>query len=112
MIKFWFKNHDIFSYGWLIFLLIFQHLDSKYQYLSTFQVLLFLGGITVVNLLPLFFKKRQGCLYRKNKEQVNSFFERLYYFKNSDLVFYNEQVSDLQEDELEQFNMWVFDNKY
>ncbi len=110
MIKFWFKNHVYFSYCWLIILIIAYYLDNKYQYLSTFQVLLVLGGVSVLNWFPIIFKKRIGCLSVKNEEQVSTFFEELYRFKERDLVFYNEQVSDLTEDEKYRFNDWILNN--
>ena len=48
-----------------------------------------------------------GCLQGKTKQQKHDFFKSLFEFSNSDLVFYNEQLVDLEPKEREQFNDWI-----
>ncbi len=61
------------------------------------------------------FKKilpKKSCLHGKTEKQKCDFFQSLYKCKNKDVIFYNEQLRDLKYDEMEQFNMWIFNNKY
>ena len=54
--------------------------------------------------------ENKGCLNGKTQNEKERFFASLHSFIKNDLIFYNEQLADLQEDELEQYNMWIFNN--
>ena len=57
-------------------------------------------------------KQTHGCIYGKTPKEKHEYFQSLFNFIEADLIFYNEQLKDLNEDELDQFNMWIFDNHY
>jgi len=82
----------MFFWYWIVLSLFIGHLINTRNYLEP--------------------KQTKGCLHGKTEAMKNEFFESIYNFIESDLIFYNEQVSDLLEDEKEQFNCWIFDNKY
>lgn len=54
---------------------------------------------------------KKSCLSDKTELQKNHFFKSLYKFKETDVIFYNEQLHDLNKDDLEEFNCWIFNNE-
>jgi len=51
--------------------------------------------------------KTKGCLNGKSEKEKKIFFASLFNFIKTDLVFYNEQLHDLQPHELDEFNEWI-----
>lgn len=50
---------------------------------------------------------KNGCLHNKTPQQKKSFFTSLLNFKDKDIVFYNEQLRDLKDNEANEFNKWI-----
>lgn len=97
----------------IIFILIYTLITNQFSYYTLIlsaSIFPFIG--LLISFSNIDSKQNKGCLNGKTKEEVIQFFVTLYNFIEKDLIFYNEQLTDLSEDELEQFNMWVFDNKY
>ncbi len=95
------------------FMIIYMFFTNQFSWWTTFMSILIFPvlGIIISFSKPQI-KKTKGCLYNKNQEMKNDYFEGLYNFKDDDLIFLLEQSRDLLEDEFEQFTIWIFDNKY
>tara|TARA_R110000850_G_scaffold178517_1_gene304455 strand:+ start:99 stop:260 length:162 start_codon:yes stop_codon:yes gene_type:complete len=52
-----------------------------------------------------------GCCKGKTKKMKRDYFKGLREFATTDLVFYNEQLVDLEPKEQTEFNQWILKQK-
>ena len=107
------KNVFSLSLSVTITMGFYMFFTNQFSWLWTLiSIVVFPALVIIISFCNPKVKKSNGCLNGKTEDEKHSYFESLYTFIEDDLIFYNEQLTDLLEDELEQFNMWIFNNKY